>query len=350
MSTILSKYKIRQNESGKYTTVVPSFYDKDYYRHFQIKRLPQTNRFPFFLQADNDGSGSIQLTISYQSEADFLLVGRQLSQLEQKILVFIARFRNVQKLQIQKEIGSSTAGSRLEKALKKLHQYFLIEVWEFPRKDKAGESARAYSITRNGFSLLRYLQLLEQQGCYQWETAFDADLYQPIRSWKIVDTYQVFRLSAHYKDFIPEKQFEPKPYTVRQADRKKNALGEEKESRTERQIFLRQASVEGELLFENPRLQYVFDLYPLVTEKDVADLLLQHWSTFEDDYRYLVLIVDSWDWVEEISQTYSLPDYAANILFFDLDSVQNDDLLSSLYQFDPDSSTYSVLPFKFMHP
>ena len=340
MSNILSKHRIKQTETGKYVAIVPSCFSKDYYQSFYMSRLHPSRSFPFRLNGLYE--------ISYQNEADFLLVGRELSQLEKDILVFIARFRNVQKLHIQKEMGSNVSGKRIEKAVQQLCQYFLIETWEFPRQDKPEVSAAAYSISQNGYRLLRYFQLIEQQEYYKQENLFEDDLYQPLRFWKIVDTYQIFKLSAHYKGFLPQKMLAPQPYTIKQTKKKTNSLGEEKKTQTERQIFLRQALLQGELLFENPRLQYVFDLYPLVTETDLEELLLilQHWSVLEDPYRYLVLIVDSWDRVEEVSHKYDLSAYEANILFFDLDSAQHEDLQSSLYQFDADSRSYSLLPFK----
>ena len=102
MSNILSKHRIKQTETGKYVAIVPSCFSKDYYQSFYMSRLHPSRSFPFRLNGLYE--------ISYQNEADFLLVGRELSQLEKDILVFIARFRNVQKLHIQKEMGSNVSG------------------------------------------------------------------------------------------------------------------------------------------------------------------------------------------------------------------------------------------------
>ena len=349
-SRSLARYGIKRTADGKYRSVLPSRFSKEYYPTFQLTRIPPANRFPFKLQKDSDGlEAQEKVLIDYKQESDFLLVDQQLSDLDRQILIFIGTFRHVQKYQIQKEVGPAVSGKRLDKSLKKLHRYFLIDAWEFPRQDKKGETATAYSITGNGSKFLAYHQLLEGQGYAQLD--WQEKSCQPIRFWKIVDVYQMMKASAHYKGFSPRKSFSPKPYKAELIETRKNSLGEEQKTKKEKLIYLRPLQLDGEILFENPRLQYVFDLYPIATEEDFdqLQLALQHWEKLDEDYRYLVVIVDSWDRVEELHGRYRLAKGPANVLFFDLDSVQNNDLLSALYQYDQGSQSYQVLPFRLLH-
>lgn len=341
---------IKRNELGNYVAIAPSRFTKDYYDRFQIKRIHPKIPFPFLLDLTEEATKKV--SIDYKNESDFLLVDRFLSKLERKILIIIATFRNIQKYQLQRELTTNISGKRLDKALKKLYHYFLIDAWNFSRQDKTNKSAIAYSINQNGYQFIIYHQLIEQKKIYQWEQLSDIDAYQPIRFWKIVDAYQMMKVSAHYKDFYPQTIFPPQPYTLVQQNETQKFLDSEHSKQSGKTIFLKHLKMNGEILFQNPRLAYIFDLYPIVTEVDISNLqlALQHWSVLgaNDNYRYLLVVVDSWEVVTEIDKRYRISDYSPNILFLDLERVQYEGLTNSLYQFDNASSSYEVLPFKLL--
>ena len=350
----LKSQGINRDEEGNLTSIVPSRFDKEYYEHFELKRLPHNVHYPFKLVIRNDdavlNNEERVIYIDYDSDPEFEVVKDFLNDLDLQILTFIALFKNAQTYQIKKEIGVSISSAKLQASLKRLHNYFLIEKWEFTRYDDPEKTANAFSINRNGAYFLRYHDLIQSEDMYKWGNTYLDDSVQPIRFWKICDTYQVMKNSAYYVGYKSQKYFSPKHIELEQVIKNKNQLGEKVEKKIKKRLFIRGVKIDGELSFRNKDLDYYFDLFPMVTDKDIEDLrtIIPHWTNLkkENKLRYLVLIVDSWDDIKEVEQALEISSIDANILFLDLDSVQNEDLLSSLFIFNKQNGQYDVLPFR----
>lgn len=335
----LENHGIKEKE-GALTTFVPSRFNEKYYKTFKTTLvLPSSFKLPIQIDFNDseipNGKQEFYL-LDYKSNTDFLVVNQKLSEFEKNILTFIGLFRYVQKYQIIKEFGLDIPGKLLKEALNNLHNLFLIDVRRFERSE--GGEAECYSINRNGTYFLTYFSLLSKEDAFHWGDEFEAnDNLQPIRCWKIVDAYQVMKMSSFFKSYNAQKYFLPKPYTVSKGNKK-----------SRKKIYLRKFKVDGELVFENSQFEYYFDLYPVCNDLDIANLFygLQHWATMIEEQRYLLIIVDSWSMIEKINEHYNLADYEGNLVFLDLEQVQNEDMLSCLYQYDREQGEMAIMKFK----
>lgn len=400
----VKKLGLYTNEHGDrlYSPAVSRF-SKTYYPTFGLTSEPFPNSFPFFLMLSKDeveslniksretytlatepgvvnlGSGNnfLRHLIDYENESDYQVVFSLLSDLDKKILRIIAEFRNVQHIQLVKELRQYH-GQRIERSLSRLHRLYLIEKHSFTRDPLVdntavpGQRAFSYSIYSHGTMLLLKHKEIDPQYAYKWkEQSKREDEYSPVRHWKIVDTYLNLSLHQDFSGFIPYSYLkgfsytEQAPQSAPLSDLAKSYLNENgAPSVAQHRKRVPWIRFEGQIIMKNQDTgqRTKFDLYPLITEEDIrSDLsklgdIFKHFGRFnggvdDDGYkRYLVIIVDGIEQIETIEQRYSLSDgYKGlnSILFLDLET-SSEDYLSSLkimQQSTPEDRTLKTIKF-----
>lgn len=387
----------KNTESNGIVSSHGSRFSQEYYENFQLERIPHPNTFPFFItlsddlidfvsertiikskkefvnidDLDNDAESTVDFPrkrlIDYYDESDYFIIYDRLTELDIHILLLIATFRKIQFLQIVKETGARA--ERVEKSLKRLHRYYLIDKWKFNRdpnieKNISGrETGYSYSVLQNGTTLLLVTDNISQEFAFKWkEIEKEKDSYRAIRCWKVVDTYLDFRVKSDFKYYAPYSYLEAFQYTDvfelpnKTQQNNKNAIsqqtkdivdkiGKKQSARTVKTTrTIGRVRFDGELYLENNDRKTKIDLFPFLTytgdNNDLDNLLniFKHFGKFENGFdefgykRYLMIIVDSIKEIEIIENHYHMStsyDALKNIIFFDLELASKVDIQSA---------------------
>ena len=360
----------------------------EYYQTFSIKVEPFPNSYPFAIVVSRDsinvisnsssiegevrvesnpektklqGSKNVIHIIDYEDESAYDVVYNLLTDLDKKILRIISEFRNVQYLQLLRELGDKT--KRIERALERLNSLYLIQKFRFPLPNEVGKEQKygySYSIYSHGsYLLMKYLNLSPQYA-FKWkEQQRRDDDFSPIRCWKIMDAYLNFRFHNEFVGFIPYSYLNKFTYDEEVGSRRDShhRVASKSEERfiqsaatadDNKKItrLVRPVRFNGQILLHNPDKNRTtkFDLYPFITtDKEDSDLsrletIFKHYGRFTDgldsegNKRFLLIIVDNPVVIELIEEEYRLSDrYVSleNILFMDL-SESKEDFFSSI--------------------
>lgn len=399
----LKQLGVKTNMDGNLIATTVSRFSKEYYEFFADKSvltlINDNPTAPFYLVIDKDSvSASYQhdqkeishnskgissgkhrrIWINYETDMEYKQVYALLTDIDKDILLFIAIFRNVQFLQIIRELGLPS--HRCKKSLERLNTYGLIDKFEFVRDfsisdeemTDSNQTAKSYGITANGTIMLLLEKVISNSLAYKWkELQRYEDNYAPIRHWKVVDAYQEFRLNENYSNYRPypylmpfeyeqqiftsKKEIEKKKYSVAE-----KALGYDKETEKQSKThkIIRRVPgfrFEGQIEFRDKNGSVTrFDLYPYITEKkednrrsdlERLGIVFEHYGRFKNgidsngDRRMLLLVVDSSEQIITIDNEYSLRGTNGNansyknlrnIVFLNLDKIQNNNLLAAL--------------------
>ena len=189
--------------------------------------------------------------------------------------------------------------------------------------------------------------------------------YSPIRYWKVVDAYQNFKFNQNYAYFVPTSKLEKFTYTVTKTQEKsesKSALSGMEKRKSElqakkakkkehtytvhvpRYLFIGQLALNKKV---DDGTKNLFDVYPYITNVgDTSDLdkllnVFKHFGRFEDgldeegNKRYLLIIVDNFDDIQEIEDKYMLIENGGyknlkNIIFLNLELAAEEGIDKSL--------------------
>lgn len=398
----LKRYGVFLNEENNFVSPAVSRFSESYYKNFKLEHIAHPNTFPFFITLNSteldlidsnsnilseknlgktnkiihtEGSDKYKILIDYYSETDSNIIFNKLSDLDKRILLFIATFRNVQFLQIVKETGAQTA--RVERSLERLHRYFLIDKWKFYRdpiiegEEKGNLMGDCYSIYSHGTTLLLVHNLISKEYTYKWkEVLKEEDSFTPIRCWKIVDAFLSFRLKDDFVSYAPFSYMEAFEYleevkipltkkannkNTKYTEQSQRIIQELKSSSEKPQNFklikkrrrVPRQRFNGQFVLQNNTGRSVkIDIYPFITKSEINSDMSKLGNVFKHygyhlkngvdengDTRLLLIIVDNPSQIEAIEDRYHVSDsYNSlnNILFLDLTAVSEKDILSSL--------------------
>lgn len=367
---------------GKATLNTVSRFSDDYYKKYAstplLKQVSPNNDFPFHLQLQED----YIIQINYSQETDYELISKQLNQLDMDILLFIATFRNVQLLQISREFGLPIP--KIKPHLKRLREFYLVQEWEFEREDTPGALATSYSIYSHGTMLLLLANKISRNFTYKWKDILrEEDNYSPIRYWKVVDAYQNFKFNQNYAYFVPTSKLEKFTYTLTKTqeksegtsplsgmEKRKSELQAKKAKKKERTytvhvpryLFIGQLALNKKA---DDGTKNLFDVYPYITNVgDTSDLdkllnVFKHFGRFEDgldeegNKRYLLIIVDNFDDIQEIEDKYMLIENGGyknlnNIIFLNLELAAEEGIDKSLVVIRSQNTTEGGRVAKYM--
>lgn len=384
---LLPKLGVYRNAETQaiYSPAVSRF-SLNYYDGFKLEPVPFPNSFPFYVlidknsvetlntvrpisqvansnsgpehrppQKSEDKNGVITHLIDYEGESDYHVVYSLLSDLDKQILRIISEFRNVQHVQLLKEL-SYLSGSKVEKSIRRLHKLYLIEKHRFSRDalvDKGAlesPTAFSYSIYSHGTMLLLKFGDIAPQYAYKWkEQLRREDDYAAIRYWKIFDTYLNLRVNRDFYGFVPYsylKSFTYKEEVVNDnlSEQARTYLADRPDLGLAKSGVIRKVPwvrFDGQIITHNRETgqKTKFDLYPFITAEEVRSDLSKLGNVFrqygdignkldaEGYKRYLLIIVDSEEQIRIIEERYALTDgykSLSNILFLDLETSSED--------------------------
>ena len=389
----LKDFYINKEEDGRLTVPTYSRFSPAYYSYFEDKPLLKKideHRPPFYIAVDktkysliNSGNNNTEteityngekiknssrelIRINYTSENEYKQVYSTLSELDIKVLVFLATFRYVQLFQLYKEFPEN--GKRILKSLARLKDCCLVEEYEyrnnFETLTKDGQipieigTSKCYSINLNGSTMLLHEGIMSNNVMYRWKEIIRyEDNFTPIRFWKIVDTYQNFRFQKGYDNYAPYQYLTPFKFTIERDEEEliTERIGPIPEGTTEIQKKVyrekRQSAIrainkrytkndsgrwfrvqhvkgfrfEGQIATKTAKGSTIkFDLYPFIdtlpnssdNQNDLDRLrtpLLQYGQHFPKNrdeknncYRYLLIIVDNESVIKAIEEKYKI--------------------------------------------
>jgi hypothetical protein len=380
---VLKRFGIYKSDTNEeiFKSPAVSNLTEDYYRDFSMQAVMFPNSYPFAIVVSRDninivsntptnsgtveiesenvfslnGSKNVTHIIDYEDESAYDVVYNLLTDLDKKVLRIISEFRNVQYLQLLRELGEKS--KRIDKSLDRLNRLYLIQKFRFKLPDEVEkEYGDCYSIYSHGSYLLMKHMDLSPQFAYKWkEQQRREDDFSPIRHWKIMDAYLNFRFHKEFAGFVSYSYLNQFTYTEkigkRPAKHRPTSKAEEQflestEIRTPQQTkeitrLVRRVRFNGQILLYNKDTQKTtkFDLYPFITsDKHDSDLsrletIFKHYGRFENgldsegNKRFLLIIVDNPSVIELIEEEYRLSDrYVSleNILFMDLSESKKD--------------------------
>lgn len=359
----------KHKPDGSITSVMLSRITKDIYETFEIRDVPTKHSFPVRVVIPEDKerhTPKMEKFVLYDDQEDFVLIHHLglLTELDTKILAFIAKFQNVQLYHLIKEFSGQKGINQaiVKRSLNKLKEFLFIKEQEFKRfDDKAPEDSKAkcFIATRNGMTYLKENSLVPKDEAFRWLNRHDEDSLNPIRLWKICDAYQVVSHLSGFVNFKSRTLIKGRTY-----DRPSSKKGKKRNI----PIYLKQFWINGEIEMKarvgNEEIPYYFDLYPYIdseksTDSDNLGLALQHFGLLKKDRdearnnykrgksvaeKMLVIIVDDWEVASKIIYTHHLDTYSGLVSFLDLSTVQNENLLESIVRFSKvkDPSTGEV--------
>lgn len=357
-----SSVLIKNIERTLYTRVMPSKFDEEYYRTFLT--IPSKKyRCPLPIKIDLTDSdrfvkeidGNMIVYIDYRNDSDYGIITGQLNSLDKKILTFIAKFRNVQKYQIQKELGNTVNSGKIDRALDRLYSYHLLHIYDFPRYDKPNQTAEAFAISRNGLFCVRYNRWLNASDMHRWYNDMEnTDELGPIRYWKNCDTYQILSHAVNYKGYNSRVSFNSKKISFQRKIVKKDKItGQKQYKLVEENTIIPYTVIDGEIVLAGKDDLYYYDLFPVCTNDDVDNLVkvFRLWGSFkvednlENQHRYLMLIVDNQDMIERINQRWDIQDYSNRIIFLNLDIAQTTSITHSIFKYSESEGKIGIVPF-----
>lgn len=145
---------------------------------------------------------SINHIYTYQYASDYRYVYKLLDDKDMYWLKFIARFKSVQSLQLQRQVAiypNMLSRNKENEALKKLFKYGLTWKWSFER-DYLEKPVTVYTLSDDGYRFLEYI-FGNNNSYFQPQNFFRLDIKYHIRFWEIVDVYQLFLSMPFYKGF-----------------------------------------------------------------------------------------------------------------------------------------------------
>lgn len=145
---------------------------------------------------------SISHIYNYRYASDYRYVYTLLNDSDMYWLKFIARFKSVQKLQLQRQAAifpNMLSRKKENEALKKLFKYGLTWKWSFER-DFLDKPVTVYTLSDDGYRFLEYI-FGNERSFFQPQNFFRLDIKYHIRFWETVDVYQLFISMPFYKGF-----------------------------------------------------------------------------------------------------------------------------------------------------
>lgn len=291
-------------ESFSATIVTPSKVEKNYYNDFDCSLIYFETELPIDVK-DRE--------IFYSSDGDFTFVARNLTQNQERALLFIAAHKSVQTLHLKRELG--IGGEKLKSIISFLWKAQLINKWKFNRADN-DETAYTYTISRNGAYVARATNKIMATSIYDWQAWFRTDDLQHIRMWKLVDAYQILSKMEGYQTFNPLVVY---PETsVKKAGKRR---------------YIPSVALNGLIEFKLSDSLIKFGLVPILDKRDNRYLnrLFLQWSTIQKDNDYLLLVVDDIERMKELYVELDMASIDLNLLFMDLSTAHETDLRKAVF-------------------
>lgn len=360
----------KHNEDGSITSVMLSRVTNDIYETFDLKDVPTKHSLPVRVVIPEDKkrhTPQIEKFVLYDDQEDFILIHHLglLTDLDIKVLAFIAKFQNVQLYHLIKEFSGQKGVNQaiVKRSLTKLKEFLFIKEQEFERfDDMASDNAKArcFIATRNGMTYLKENSLVSKDEAFRWLNRHDEDSLNPIRLWKICDAYQTVSHLSGFVSFKSRTLIKGRVY-----DRVSTRKGKKRYTPVHLKQFWINGEIEMKAKVGQEEIPYFFDLYPYIdseksTDSDNLGLALQHFGLLKKDRdearnqykrgksvaeKMLVIVVDDWNVASKIINAHHLDTYSGLVSFLDLSTVQNDNLLESIVRFSKviDQNTGEVL-------
>lgn len=350
---------VNGNIEKLYTSIMPSRFDEEYYENFTLKRELSKKRTPltFPITEDKNFEGEVVIDyryIDYRNPDDFVFVHDRLSNKEREILTFVARFRNVQPYHIKKEFGNRF--KNITQTLQHLCDLQLIQKFTFQRYDNKELIGHCYGILRNGLFLCRHLQYLSDKDMHFWNNEYyENDKQMAIRYWKICDTYQVLKMGQAFYAYNSKVTFSKTVHEFERQITETNKAGAKIKKNIKGTSTIPFTIIDGEVVMkkEDQQLSY-YDIVPICGSSDIHNIehYLKRWGYFniekpaEGENRYLLLVVDRADIINQINEKWKIDGFSPNILFLDLETAQYKSIAHSIFKYSRKNNRFGIVNFK----
>lgn len=354
-------------EREVFRSIFPSHYNEDYYKDFFVFPTKKYNRKhgPVILEGLVEelsgydlviGEKPVPIIVDYRSDSDVDVIFNNLEQLDRDILLFVAKFRNVQKYQINKEFYK-VSSTKIENSVRRLYQLHLVSIYDFYRFDKPNETASTVMIARNGLLVVRRKGMLKAVDMHHWFNDLnDQDELGPIRYWKNCDTYQMLSHAVNYVGYRSRVIFPSRKVIFeREVEEVDKITQQIKKKTVTESVFLPKTIMDGEIMMEKNNRLFLYDLYPVCSQDDIENLknVLRLWGAFkvetdnpENKRRILLIIVDNRSVIEKINDRWNIQEYSENILFLDLSTAQETSITHSILKYSKKNNKIGIVPFR----
>lgn len=318
------------------------------------------------------GEEKIFLHLRFEDEYEYLF-NHCLKENDNEILKFICLFRQVQFLHVAKEFPDITE-NKIQKSLKRLLEYHLIDKWEYDYISPEGDSrvGATYFTRAAGDIYLQVNRLLNVKNVERWDKRLFASTDdQVIRFWKTTDVYQFMKHSNDYLEYHPSYICKEQIYKVTLHARKDPNTG--KPMTKDRRVITRKArkfKLNGEVVMKvvnaGKNFFYSHVFYPIVTKEDInlLELLLIHWGLYNKDRqnklannnyittkdnprRFLTVICDNETIIEQIIAKYDLKSLKVDLVFLSLSDIENVKMDDSMTILNEDNPEVEFMRFNF---
>lgn len=342
----------------KIQLIMPSLITEDAYANLELRSQKEFNTLPVAHTNEETGE-EVFLSLKFDDDYDYLKKN-VISEFDEKVLVFICKFRFVQKLHIINEFPEA-GGKRLERSLKRLMTYHLIGKWEYDRIDENGDEAKGETFfTKSaGDIYLTIHHLFSSDDMLHWTRRIEQNSARKVvRYWKVCDTYQYLKLNKNFLNYNAN-------YVCNETTLPIKIKNKDKGSRIvykKLDYFRMFGSALMKTVRNSKNVYYSYVLYPIVDNNDVDSLRtpLMHWGVYKEEWKnsdqvtfeskprkFLTVICNNRDTIDKIIKKYDAKTLKVDLLFVNLEDISENDVRKGVYVINPKSPDIELFNFKF---